>query len=177
MKLPDLITSIVALYAAVLSTITLYVHIRSRRWHLAVHNSEGVEGGKCVFTVRAVNLGERPIALEHFSIRMIRSKRRLLSRIINALNIYRRLFGARIKRSAIFSESFVLRYDPSFPIDLKPGKSCEVVLNAETVVRSLEELESKLIVKIAGVFTDQTGKTYVSRPFAVDYKTRTVNLF
>ena len=65
MTIINVLTALVATYAAILSTINVYTQMKAKRWHLLVTCYGGWEGEIETLLARAVNIGERPIAPRH----------------------------------------------------------------------------------------------------------------
>jgi hypothetical protein len=78
-KLTEILTAVVAVYAAILSTVNLVATIRAKRWRVAVVYSFGrtiFYGGGEPFLLwyRAINLGEREVALKKFYVEVLSEK-------------------------------------------------------------------------------------------------------
>lgn len=137
MKPTEILTAIVAVYAAILSTINLVVAIRAKRWHVVVTYSIGVQGGKRLIIYRAINLGERDVALKSFSVESLPEKKGFLRRIVHALNFVATLGGIRIKEESMFTEAFVVKCEPPLPLDLNAGRACEMTVDQGRLLDSL----------------------------------------
>lgn len=129
MKLTEILTAVVAVYAAILSTITLVATVRAKRWRVAVVYSFGrtidVGGGEpFLLWYRAINLGEREVALKRFYVEILSEKNNLLR---HALNI---TTGRRVARTSRFSTPVgILKCEPTLPLLLQPGRECEVTVD------------------------------------------------
>jgi hypothetical protein len=78
-KLTEILTAAVAVYAAILSTINLVATIRAKRWRVAVVYSFGRtidvgSGEPFLLWFRAINLGEREVALKRFHVEVLSEK-------------------------------------------------------------------------------------------------------
>jgi hypothetical protein len=78
-KLTEILTAAVAVYGAILSTIALVMTIRAKRWRVSVDYTYGrtleVGGGEpFLLWYRAINLGEREVALNKFYVEVLSEK-------------------------------------------------------------------------------------------------------
>jgi hypothetical protein len=160
METSDIVTAIIASYAAVLATITLYLEIKKKGWMVIVTYGQGREAGETRHFIKmnAVNLGQRPVALNEFWIQILTTKFYIFSRV----------------SGGVFSEGFVIRYDPVFPIDLEPGKSCSIVLDEGKIIDWLARLATTRIMEIKGAFKDQAGRQYKSPKLYVNLEEKEI---
>ena len=172
MKPTEILTSVLAIYAAALSTINSVVAIRAKRWRLVVTFSIGSRQGRQSVSYRAVNLGERSVALKEFSIETLYENKNFFRNILDALNIIKALHRIRITDEMIFSEAFVIECEPPLPLELDPGRACEMTIDQG---RLLESFFSTTVASVRGVFTDERGTSYRSPAARVDWQSRRVD--
>lgn len=168
MTLTEILTAIIAIYGAVLSTINVLVALRSKRWHVAVTYSLRGGAGKHTISYRAVNFGERTVALGGFSVALVPPRRNLLHRMVRALNVVSRLYGISLGEQRLFSQALVVGSEPPFPTELSPCRSCEIVLDQSRLLELLKGPGGRSTIAIRGVFEDETGRLYRSRRAKVD---------
>ncbi len=168
MNLNEKITLGIAVYGAALSSLTLLFALRSKQWHVAVTYSLGGNAGRRVITFRAVNLGERIVALNEFAVNIVERPDTIVSQVRRILSIRYLLYGVRMTGSSIFSASIVNSCDPSLPTDLSPGKACDIVLDEAKTLDLIKSFSPSGARAICGVFRDATGRQYKSRPAKVD---------
>ena len=181
-KLTEILTTVVALYAAILSTITLVVTIRAKRRRVAVVYTFGrtldVGGGKPFLC--AINLGERDVALKRFYVEVLSEKKNFFRTVRDALNI---TAGRRVTRmladlalfkldelrfsSRFFTQIGILKCEPTLPLLLNPGRECELVVDQTQL---FDSFHFSWIARVRGVFEDERGRRYKSRTAKVDWE-------
>ena len=178
MKLTEIVTAVVAVYAAILSTyaailstITLVVTIRAKRWRVAVDYTyfrtlEYGGGEPFLLSYRAINLGERDVALKEFKVEVLSEKNNFFW---HALNI---ATGGRVARiSRFFTPTGILKCEPTLPLQLHPGRECTVTVD-QTQLFQIFRLPR--IARVRGVFEDETGRHYKSPTAKVDWQNRRI---
>jgi hypothetical protein len=161
----DILTMILALYGASLSTLNFLVQIRSKSWRIATSYSLGVEDRTQVVRLHAVNFGERNVALQHVWVGLVEHKNRRRMVLRNVFGYHRPVVRGD---EMLFGTDLVLNYKPAFPIDLAPGKSVEVVLKERALLECILDTWGKRAENIVGVFEDETGKRYKTRQMHID---------
>lgn len=164
MKGSEIFTILAASYGAILSSITLYMLVRSKRWRLKV-TFDAELGSKGVIA-RALNLGERAITLKGCRIECSRQHGNIQKLSEKFLALY---FGS-------FNESYPSsRFDvisePTFPVSLEPGRSCQLEFDVVSLLEKFKSLEAfePATARIFAVFEDEIGREYTSRaaPFTI----------
>jgi hypothetical protein len=150
-KLTEILTAVVAVYAAILSTTTLVATIRAKRWRVAVVYSFGrtidVGGGEpFLLWYRAINLGEREVALKKFYVEVLSEKNNFFR---HALNI---TTGRLARTSRFFTPAGILKCEPTLPFLLQPGRECEVTVDQP---RLFDMFHFSWIARVRGVFEDE----------------------
>jgi hypothetical protein len=155
------ITTLIAIYGAVLSTITAVISLlaaidkrRSKIPRLEVMWDLGVHQGKAAVFVTAVNRGESPVALKRWSIQTIRSVPKMKDRLDKPQ-----------LRDATFKPSFVISSTCAFPFVLEGGRSCDLILDAMDIVATIGTGHWN---KLIPAFEDESGKLYTGRPMQLN---------
>jgi hypothetical protein len=169
-KLTEILTAVVALYAAILSTITLVVTIRAKRWRVAVLYSHGtldVGGGKSLLLwYRAINLGERDVALKRFYVEVLSEKKNFFRHTVNITT------GRPVVRiSRFYTGAGILKSEPTLPLLLQPGRECELTVDQ---TRLFDSFHFSWIARVRGVFEDERGHRYKSPTAKVDWQSRVI---
>ena len=155
------------------------------RWRVAVVYTFGRIGRRCwrktlgVWS-RAINLGERDVALKRFYVEVLSEKKNFFRTIRDALNI---TAGRRVIRMLAdlalfkldelrFSSRFltqigILKCEPTLPLLLNPGRECELVVDQTQL---FDSFHFSWIARVRGVFEDERGRRYKSRTAKVDWK-------
>jgi len=175
MKPIEIITLLIALYGAFLSTMNYRTEARSKRWRLLVTSAIGEEGKSPMITFTAINIGERPVTLAEFSIcypspiqdEHISFFRRFLSRLT-----FQRIHVPTI---GIYSESFLSRRDHKFPYELQPGKSFEILLHANLVMADLLSRKDDQFMQFTCSFEDQARNRYYGQILVIDRVKRKID--
>jgi hypothetical protein len=143
----QLITGAVAVYGALLATLTFYSQRRATR--PAIHATLGIGftplltgAVQTVLTFEAVDRGERTPFLRQPHILLPDSLQLIFP--------------------------FKLQGTTDFPCELKGGQGCTAVIPLGTVLRALREKGYDGTVRIRAAFRDQTGPDYKTRPFKLD---------
>jgi hypothetical protein len=163
--------AILSTYAAILSTINLVVTIRAKRWRVTVDYSYGgtleVGGGEpFLLWYRAINLGERDVALKEFNVEVLSEKNNFFW---HALNI---TTGGRVARtSRFFTPIGILQCEPTLPLQLRPGRECKVTVDQAQLFHSFR---IPGIARVRGVFKDETGRLYKSPTAKVNWQSRII---
>lgn len=152
-----MITTILAIYGAILSTLTAAITLitiidkyRSRIPRLEVTFDLGIYQDKSAIFVTAVNRGERQIALRRWWVQTVRTTPESRDRL-----------DAPRLRDATSSPSFLIVSTCDFPSVLEAGRSCHLTLDAmELVAKIGTDHWDRLIV----AFEDELGKLYTARP-------------
>jgi hypothetical protein len=145
----DMVTALIALYGAGLSTIIAVREWRARNPNIKVEVSEGSFGlavgawsGHMIFC-DALNRGQKAITLQ--------------------------MVGFQLPNG----EQFVIPY-PSpyvrFPYDLLPEKSCKVFTSASDLAMHLRLEGWPQRVSLVGFYNDDVGRRYRSKPTVFDTK-------
>jgi hypothetical protein len=156
-----MVTTFLAIYGAVLSTLAVLVALlkfisdkRAKTPRLDVTRNLGIHQGKDAIFVTAINRGEKAIALKCWSIQTIQT----------LPNSKDRLEKPKI-RDSIFHPSFVISSTGVFPLVLESGRSCDLILDAMEIVGSVgTDHWDKLVV----AFEAETGTLYITRPIQVN---------
>ena len=159
MSLVDFLTAIVAIYAAALSTITLYVQIRAQRWRVVVTFGFGMQGDIDTVGAQAVNLGERPVTLTKCWFLYHQNPTRF-ERLKHMLNPKRLLPSYSPQIEGYFGPQLVIREVPPLPTTIEPGRAFEIVMYEEQVARYFAKFDYELQVFFA--VEDETGQRYLS---------------
>ena len=176
MKLTEILTAVVAVYAAILSTITLIVTIRAKRWRVVVRydffRTIDVDGGEpFLLSYRAINLGDRDVALKKFHVEVLSEKKNFFWIIRNAafnIRTGRRVTGT----SRFFTEVGILKCEPTLPLLLKPGRECESIVDQTRLLDSVDHFS--WVARVRGVFEDERGSCYKSPTAKVDWQSRII---
>ncbi len=141
------IFEIIAIYAAIISTFTLYYFIDQSRVNLKVSISSGEESGidKGVLAVTVVNMGKKPVTVTVFGIITPEEKKIIIP-------------GSDGKAST-----------PPLPTRLKEGQVCTGYYDLEANFSYLYQFGKKFIVK--GFFRDAEKRDYISEPIEVELPT------
>ena len=148
MDATDIMTALVALYGAILSTVVAVREWRARRPTVKVEVSEGRVGGMPgngwsghMIFCDALNRGHKAITLQ--------------------------MVGFQLPNR----EQFVIPY-PSpyvwFPYDLLPEKSCKVFTPASDLAKHLKARGFPQKVSLVGFYNDDVGRRYRSKPAIFD---------
>ncbi|MCU0290251.1 MAG: hypothetical protein MUF15_28180 [Acidobacteria bacterium] len=146
MKWTDVITALVALYAATLSTYIFIIDNKSKKRQISIELSNGFPFlgynlGPLSLIIKIANPGSRPVT--------INSPRLLLPD----------------KKSVVFLETI---NNVSFPHELQEGKACEILVEKEKIKQVLKEQGYSGEIKVIGEVSDATGKNYKSKkPFSI----------
>jgi hypothetical protein len=168
-KLTEILTAAVAVYAAILSTINLVATIRAKRWRVAVVYSFGRtidvgSGEPFLLWYRAINLGEREVALKKFHVEVLSEKNNFFR---HALNIT----TGRRGTSRFFTPVGILKCEPTLPLLLQPGRECVVTVDQ---TRLLDMFHFSWVARVRGVFEDERGNCYKSPTAKVDWQSRII---
>lgn len=142
MNLPLLITLIIAIYGAILSTITIILKLIERRPHIKVRIKGGytMSGARAetdtMVMVEAINIGNKSI-------------------ILNTTGFY-------ANKHPFFCPITIPRIQ--FPYELQEGKNCIVLYEEKRLAKKLKQSNLSGTIKIWGYFTDVIGNIYKSKP-------------
>jgi hypothetical protein len=180
MKLSEILTAVIAVYGALLSSTTLYLLMKAKRWRLLVRYRLGTnfEERKRFVTFRALNLGERSITLKQFEV-LCEPKESLFRKIVDRHNPFGKFYGIG-NSSRVFSKQSDFINNLAFPIKLEPGESCEAILDTDKIIESIRSMSfGKLVgqdeLRIRGGFVDQLERKYRSDQLEVNLKTKEIN--
>jgi hypothetical protein len=142
----DIITALVALYGAVLATITFVHQRRKDRTEVTTTLSIGLEAlpsyvSEPQLLLQAANTGFRPVTLGSGFLKLPDN------------------------RTLVFPNA---RSDVRFPHELQPGKSCLTMTDVREVANELRSEGFSGIIEIRAAYRDQTDKEYVSKPFKLN---------
>jgi hypothetical protein len=156
MKWTEIVTAIVAVLALGLSIYSVIYQQRAFKPKIRVKITSGLlthgnSTSNLMLFLSAANIGQRPVVLN--------SQYLLLPD----------------RRKFVFLNS---GSNTKFPHELKPGESCQIWTEMDNLI---EQLKSNIIVgikvkklsyivKLVGVYTDQTDRAYKSKPFNVYLK-------
>jgi hypothetical protein len=153
----------VAWLALVISVVGLLVQMneyrlnrRAKLWRLSVtcYPTFTSEREVVVLTARAVNVGERDVAIKRFGLQIMHPK---LKKLIT-----------------IYKESWIIN-PPSFPTVILPGRVLEITINFDEVFIYLERLpDRKNTNEIRAVFDSEHNQEYLSNELEVDLETKNV---
>jgi len=177
-KLTEILTAVVAAYGAILatygailSTINLRATIRAKRWRVAVSywyfRTIDYGGGEpFLLGYRAINFGERDVALKSFTLEVMSEKNSFFR---HALNI---VTGRRVRRaSTFFTPTGIVKCEPTLPLKLQPGRECVVTVD-QTWLWTMFNFE--WIARVRGVFEDEMGNHHKSPTAKVDWQSRII---
>ena len=145
MQWPDLITALVAVYGAALSTWTHIARHREKQRRIVVTVSVGflvferVGPGPTALFITASNPGSRTVSLNSPGI-LLPNQRKL-----------------------VFPFGFAS--DASFPCDLREGKSCQMWISTEELADDLKNQGFSGKIKLRGYYRDALGALHKSRPY------------
>jgi hypothetical protein len=144
---PELITGAVAVYGAILSSITFYFQRRAARPTVRASFAtdlvpDPVGQVETVFILRAENHGHRKVYVQQPVLDLPGEKQMVFP--------------------------YPLRGDATFPHGLEPGQSCTVILSVRDTVRSLRSQGYSGTMKVTATFPDQLGTRYRSPAFKLD---------
>ena len=137
------IFEIIAIYAAIISTFTLYYFYSQSQINLNVSIVNGEERGidKNILAITVVNSGKKPVTVTVFGIITPEEKKIIVA-------------GMDGKAS-----------DPSLPTRLREGQVCTGYYSLESNLSFLYQFGK--VFKIRGFFRDAEKRDYVSEPFTV----------
>jgi len=143
---PTIVTAVVAIYSAVLSTYILITKSKEEKRQLKVELSfgfltEGPEVSQEMLFVTASNTGFRPITLNASGI-LLPHKQQLLF--------------------------MVPKSNVQFPYELLEGKNCIVWIEVKVLVQDLKKNSYSGKVKLKGFFRDATRAVYKSKPITIN---------
>lgn len=143
-QLPTIITALIAIYGAILSTYNLVLKRREKSHQVSVNLSSGFltcgeRLSPYVLFIVASNPGHRTVTLDSVGIRL------------------------PDKRQIVFPFSGRFGSDVQFPHDLTEGQSCRAWVDVKELTALLEEGISGRI-KLIGFYTDAIGGKYKSKP-------------
>ncbi len=161
MKPIEIITSILAIYGALLSTLNYFIQSKSKKWRIAVTPSIGSLGKKEFVAFRAVNLGERTVSLNTFFIHLPPPELSRFKKFVRLLLIFPLFEKNKFSGFGFFGDYLVLKRDEKFPFELLPGKSFEIYLDKKLLLRHIS-IHAKGVVNFNAVFGDETGGFYRS---------------
>ena len=146
MEWTEILTALVAIYAAGLSTYTLVVsRIEKRRLiKIEVSNgfiTQGPEASELMLLMRVLNPGDRTVTIGCPAIRLPSGE------------------------SLVFTEPLS---DVRFPHDLEEGKNCLVWTEIPGLAKQLSQNGFSGVVKIVVECRDAVGNLYVSEPWSMD---------
>jgi hypothetical protein len=160
MELKDIITAVLATYGALLATFSYW----SQRKNLAYHISINLIFGSHYLTVRAMNLGEKDVALKEITVAFYKPMyKRIFIRLLHMVPFLKRK-GAL---GSVFSSDFLKNSNPEFPIVLASGRATEVKFDSEVVAEYFTGQlfhQPKTQARVQFVFIDELGKRYSSSP-------------
>jgi hypothetical protein len=142
MQWSTIITAVVAVYGAILSTHTAVANYREKKRRVIVTVSIGfrVYGtgpGPSVVFVSAANPGSRPVSLNGLGFLLPDGRQCVLP----------------------YSES-----DVEFPHELMEGRSCRIWIPTKVLAHELRGLGFSGTIKLKGFYNDAVGTTYKSKP-------------
>lgn len=148
-KWTDIVTALVALYAAGLSTYNFIMERRDKRPSLNVRLSYGAltlsDHGQIVLLFNVSNAGSQPITLTSIGVR---------------LNDKRTLYMPQLSGTA------------SLPIELQPGQGRLFWMLPHVVAQSLHEQGYNGEQKVRAVCTDATGREHFSKSWTFNIEAR-----
>ena len=146
MGIKEIITIIVAIYGAILSTVNIILHIKTQKTSLLVKLSEGYLVGReyrddnLYLFWNAYNKGAKKIKLS--------------------------MVGFRIKGiKKYFQIPYQMKPGIQLPFEIKPGNSYCCWTTTKQVAESLKKVGCSSEVKIIGYFTDAIKNRYYSQPY------------
>jgi hypothetical protein len=144
-----IVVAAVAVYGAILSTMTFRAQHRERRARIRVKVSNGfpVLGGHIgepQLQIEATNTGERPVVLEAAGYKLPRNGDSL----------------------ALIAPS--LRTLPEFPCELAPNRSGLLAEDMSDIAGSLAQHGHVGRVELVGFFRDQEDNEYLAKPWELD---------
>lgn len=143
----DIITAVVALYGAVLSTVIGVLACRARRPNIKVEVSEGAVGlpmggwSKHMIFVNAVNAGHKAITLAMVGVILPDGERITIP----------------------MPSPYV-----TFPYELVPEKQCKVATPAAKLAANLKAKRFPEKVSLVGYYDDEVGRRHKGKPFIFD---------
>lgn len=169
MTLFQIVTAIIAVYGALLSTATFILQLRSKRWRVvASFGLARLQGDMPAISVRADNLGERPVMLKTMKIGLGRRRSRadLLAR---AIDMFTPLYGIREMQS--FGTYMVEQPPMHLPAELAPGRSIKLWIGGKDIlnyVTSRSRSTDSPVEYIVGIFFDNIGRRYPTPAMRTD---------
>jgi hypothetical protein len=154
----NIITLIIAVYGALLSSATFVVQLRSKRWWVVATFSLPPGDRPILLRVRADNLGERPVTLKHETIGLGYRRGRPYW-LVRAIHVFAPLYGIKNK------QSFGTYGRDSLAVStvLDPGRSFKLDHDAEDVLdyaTSKSRSGDRPADYIVGIFFDDLGRSY-----------------
>jgi hypothetical protein len=142
----EILTTIVAVYGAVLATYTLIAQLRENRSKVNVKISTGFlafaeDTSDAMVFLSASNPGQKEVTLSSWGF-VLPNKKQLF---------------------VPYPQSNV-----TFPYDLLPSKSCQIWIEAREIARALKSEGFSGKVKLVGFYRDQLDRTYRSKPYKFD---------
>jgi len=143
-NLKDIVTIIVAVYGAILSTYNFLVERRKHRPSVNVKISQGFlssgagDVSDLMLFLSASNPGEKAVTLASHG------------------------FELPNKKNLVFPRA---QSDVTFPCELLPEKGCQVWMPVLDVARALRSEGFSGKVKLVGFYRDQVGRTHRSKPY------------
>lgn len=176
MTLVQILTALLAVYGALLSTANLAVLLRSKRWR--VHISVGVGNdphfGETI-SLHIANLGERPITLIDiwmnelpyvpFWLRMERLPRR---------DLIQRLRCRRSSWPMFFKGEWIVNDPYPFPVEIMPGRTVTIQLDTKGILDTLTDSEPAPAC-IFFTVEDAVKNEHYSPPFYINIKSRKID--
>jgi hypothetical protein len=143
----NIITAVVALYGAVLSTYMFITQLRKEKFRIKVKITMGfmsfVSGStsNAMVFLSASNPGQKAVVLSAQG------------------------FMLPDKRSMVFPNA---QTNVTFPYELLPAKSCQIWIEAREIAETLKSHGFSKKVKLIGFYRDQLDKVYKSKPYKFD---------
>lgn len=135
MTLPQILTAVVAVYGAFLSSATFLMMIRSKRWRASISFSIGsLDSPDLAIALHIANSGERTIVVKDLML-YVTHRRRLwlpesVSRSVHYILRHHRLFF----RTGSFSGGWILEGSSPLPAEVFPGHSIIIRVSETEIV-------------------------------------------
>jgi hypothetical protein len=178
MTVVQMVTALLAIYGAVLSTATFAVLLLSKRWRLYISVGAGhtPNGGERI-ALYIANAGERPITLIDIFMNVLQNVHFWLS--IKRLPIreaIQRLHYRHSSWSIFFNREFIVTDPYPFPVEIMPGRTVTVQFDSKKILDSLTDDEPTPTC-IFFTITDALGNDHDSPPFSVDVTGRRIDFY
>ncbi len=149
----DILTAVIAVYAAVLSTINLLRQIKESKPNIRVVTIGTFPNDFSILTNKieliATNHGEKNVELNNFGF-IIPNNEKIEY------------------RQNIRYEWIPWEYKRQVPFDLLPGKACSASVPASELIKKLKAKGYSKKVNIVGFYSDSLGNIYKARPMKVN---------